>query len=70
MDWLVYLGTAVCLAGIGGVVFCLLRALQVQKSSPDDAEIRRRLQLLIPVNYGSVLGAILGLFLVVLGLLF
>ena len=69
MDWLVYVGTAVCLIGLAGVVYCLVNAVHARRYVASDPELRLRVQKLVPLNYGALLLAVLGLCFVVVGLI-
>ena len=63
------LGIAICLAGIGGIIHCILRTMRLRNSALPESEMRSQLQRLVPVNYGSVLLSILGLCLIVVGMM-
>ena len=69
MEWLMALGIAICLAGLGGIIHCILRAMRLRNSALPESEMRSQLQRLVPVNYGSVLLSILGLCLIIVGMM-
>ena len=69
MEWLVWLGAAVTLAGIGGLVASILQVRAARRGAADEAELRDRLRRVIPLNLGALLLSALGLMTVVMGLL-
>ena len=68
MEWLVWVGAAVTLAGIAGLVASILQVRSARRSAADDAELRERLRRVIPLNLGALLLSALGLMTVVMGL--
>ena len=69
MAILVYLGAAVTVAGLAGLVWCIVRVRAARRAGLPDAEMRRRLQSVIALNLGALLLSALGLTMVVVGLL-
>lgn len=69
MEILVYLGAALTLAGLAGLVWCILRVRAARREGLPDADLRRRLQSVIALNLGALLLSALGLSMVVAGLL-
>ncbi len=68
MGIVVFIGVATTLAGLAGLVACILKARQIRAEKPDPEEARRRLKGLIALNMGSVAVAMFGLILVVMGM--
>ncbi len=69
MEILVALGAAVTLAGLAGLVWCILRVRAARREALPDAEMRRRLQSAIALNLAALLLSALGLAMVVAGVL-
>ena len=69
MDILVWIGTAVTLAGLVGLVVSILRVRRARRDTVDDAALRAALQHVLPLNLGAFLLSVLGLMMVVIGLL-
>lgn len=69
MDILVWIGTAVTLAGLVGLVVSILRVRRARRDTVDDAALRAALQRVLPLNLGAFLLSVLGLMMVVIGLL-
>ncbi|MFE3838972.1 hypothetical protein [Pseudogemmobacter sonorensis] len=69
MEWLVWIGAALSLAGVGGLLWCVLRALRLRR--PDLAEDEKRigLQRVVLVNMVALLVSAFGLMMVVAGIL-
>lgn len=63
------IGVVVTVAGLAGLVWCILRVQGARRAGLSDAELRRRLQSVIALNLGSLLLSSLGLAMVVAGLL-
>lgn len=68
MQALVWAGALVSLCGIGGLVYCVLRALKARRSGLPDEAMRAELQRVVVVNMGALAISALGLMLVVLGI--
>ena len=69
MAALVWIGTAITLVGLAGLAMSILRVMQARGAAADDADLRLRLQRIIPLNLGAFLLSALGLMMVVAGLL-
>ena len=68
MAALVWIGTAVTLAGLAGLVLSILKVRTARRDARDDADLKRRLQGIIPLNLGAFLVSALGLMMVMTGL--
>lgn len=70
MEWLVWIGAAVTLAGLAGLIASVVMVRRARRSAAgDDAALRAALARVIPVNLGALLLSALGLTMVVVGLL-
>ncbi len=69
MEWLVWLGAAITLAGVAGLVLSILRVRMARRAATDDEDLRARIARVIPLNLGALLLSALGLMIVVTGLL-
>jgi hypothetical protein len=69
MEVLVGIGAVVTVAGLAGLVWCILRVRGAKRAGLSDAELRRRLQSAITLNLGALMLSALGLAMVVAGLL-
>ncbi|MEA5160950.1 hypothetical protein [Cereibacter johrii] len=69
MEWMIWIGALISLAGVGGLVWCIWLALQARRSGLDDAAMRERLQRVVVLNVAALGVSALGLMCVVLGIL-
>lgn len=67
MAALVWIGTALALMGLGGLVWCIVVAARAKRAGLDGDEMAARLRGLVALNLGALALSALGLMLVVLG---
>jgi len=68
MEWVILGGVAVTLAGLGGLIWCILTVLRARKSGLPEAEMKARLQKVVALNMGALFLSTIGLMMVVVGL--
>lgn len=68
MEYLVWIGAAVSLAGLVGLLWCIAKVAIAKKKNLSDEELRAEVQKVIPYNLGALLLSVLGLVLVMVGL--
>ncbi|MCA3543961.1 MAG: hypothetical protein IOC73_09430 [Rhodobacter sp.] len=69
MDWLIWLGAAVSLGGVGGLLRCIQLALRARHAGLDSAAMRARLQRIVTLNLAALGVSALGLMLVLTGII-
>jgi hypothetical protein len=69
MESLIWIGTAVTLAGVVALIACVVMVARAKARGLDDAALKAALQRIIPLNLGALLLSAVGLMLVVLGIL-
>ena len=69
MDWLIWIGAAVSLGGIAGLLRCIQLALRARRSGLDSTAMRARLQQIVTFNLAALGVSALGLMLVVMGII-
>ena len=69
MEWMVWIGAAVSLGGIAGLLRCIQLAMRARRAGLDDAAMRARLQQIVTLNLAALGVSALGLMLVVVGIL-
>jgi hypothetical protein len=69
MEWMIGLGALVSFAGIAGLIWCVLLALQARKTAADEDDMRSRLQRVVILNMAALGVSALGLMIVVSGIL-
>lgn len=67
MQGLILAGTVVTVAGLAGILWCILEALRARRSGLDEAALRARLQRAVLVNFAALGVAAIGLMMIVLG---
>ena len=68
MQFLVWIGAAITLLGIGGLVFVGLRLTAAKREITDESELRARIQKLVPINLAALFVAAFGLIMVIIGI--
>jgi len=69
MEALIWIGTALTLVGLAGIVGCIVAVARARRAGLDDATLRGRLQTVVAWNLASLLTSALGLGLVTVGAL-
>lgn len=67
MEALVWVGAAVSLVGLGGIVWCIVQALAARRAGLPDAALRARLQRIVTVNLAALFLSVIGLMMVIVG---
>lgn len=68
MEYLVWIGAAVSLAGLLGLFWCIAKVALAKRKNLSDEELRAEVQKVIPYNMGALLLSVLGLIFVMVGL--
>lgn len=68
MELLVWAGSAITLAGVAGLLWCVLAVARARRAGLPDAALRARLARIVGWNLGALLLSALGLMCVVLGI--
>ncbi len=68
MEWLIWTGAAVSLAGVFALIWCVFYTLRARRAGLDDAALRARLQKAVVVNMVALFGSVIGLMMVVVGI--
>lgn len=69
MGNLIWIGALVSLAGIAGLIWCVMIALRARREGLDDAAMKERLQKVVAINMGALFLSAIGLMMVVIGIL-
>lgn len=69
MQALVWIGAALSLVGLGGIVASIVKVQRARRAGLSDADLRARIQKALPLNLGAFMLSALGLACVVLGVL-
>ncbi|PZQ95672.1 MAG: hypothetical protein DI533_18725 [Cereibacter sphaeroides] len=68
MDWLIWIGAAVSLGGIAGLLRCIQLAVRARRAGLEEQAMRARLQHVVTLNMAALGVSALGLALVVAGI--
>lgn len=68
MDILIWSGAALSLAGLCGLVYCILRVNKARRAGLGDDDLRLEVQRVMPINLGSLFVSVIGLMLVIVGI--
>ena len=69
MEALVWIGAALALVGVAGLIWCILLALRARRSGMEDAAMRTALQRVVVLNMAALGVSALGLMCVVAGII-
>ena len=69
MEALVWIGAALSLAGVAGLIWCILMALRARRSGMEDEAMRAELQRVVVLNMAALGVSALGLMCVVAGII-
>ena len=69
MDWLIWIGAALALAGVAGLGLCIRLAIKARTAGLEDAAMRAELQRIVGLNMAALGVSALGLMAVVAGIL-
>ncbi|KUJ76191.1 hypothetical protein AVO45_12810 [Ruegeria marisrubri] len=67
-EFIIWGGAAVSLAGLAGLVWCILRVMKARKAGLSDDELREAVQSVLPWNLASLFLSVIGLMMVILGI--
>jgi len=68
MDMIVWAGAVVSLAGVAGLVWCILYVIRLRRQELDETTLRARMQRAVLVNFAALAVSTLGLMMVVAGI--
>ncbi|WP_194096186.1 hypothetical protein [Marivivens aquimaris] len=68
MDIVIWIGAAVTLLGVIGLMSTVVMVGKAKKSSSNDEEMRARLQKIIPMNFAALAVSMIGLMAVIVGI--
>ena len=68
MEWMIWLGAAVTLAGLAGLIWCILTVTRAKRAGLSDAALKARLQKVVAMNLGALFLSVIGLMMVVVGI--
>ncbi len=69
MEILVWAGALVSLAGLAGLIWCILKVWRARRAGLSDADLRAAVRAVVPLNMGALFLSVIGLMMVVLGIM-
>jgi len=69
MEMLIWLGAVVSLAGLAGLVWCIVKVWHTRRSGASDEHLRETVRRVVPINTGALFLSVAGLMMVVIGIL-
>ena len=68
-EMMIWAGAAVSIAGLAGIVWCILRVAKARRAKLNDEAMRDVLKSVIPMNMGALFLSVVGLMLVAVGVI-
>jgi hypothetical protein len=69
MESLIWIGTAVSIAGLAGLLWCIFRVWRARRSNLSDQDLRDAVRRVVPLNMGALLLSVIGLMMVIAGIM-
>lgn len=69
MDALIWVGAAISLAGLGGLMACILYVMRARREGLSDEDLRVRLRKAVVWNLAALMTSAFGLMIVVVGVM-
>lgn len=67
MEALIWIGAALTLIGLFGLIWCIVIAMRARREGLDDAAMKARLQKVVALNLGALAISAIGLMTVIMG---
>ena len=68
MEALIWIGAAITLAGLAGLVWCIATVAKAKRAGLSDDALRQRLQKVVAFNLGALGLSTIGLMMVIIGI--
>lgn len=69
MELLIGIGAVISLVGIVGIILSIVQVRRARRDAADDADLKARIQKVLPLNLGAFLVSVIGLMCVVVGVI-
>lgn len=69
-EFIIWGGAALSVAGLAGLVWCIVKVNKARKAGLPDDELRAAVQAVLPLNLGALFLSVIGLMMVILGISF
>jgi hypothetical protein len=64
---LVWVGTALSLLGLAGLIWSIVKVALAKRAALDDAQLRAEIRAALPLNLGALFLSVIGLMMVIVG---
>lgn len=68
MEILIWSGAAVSLAGLAGLVWCIIKVARARRAGLSDDDLRSAIQKVVALNMAALFVSVIGLMMVILGI--
>lgn len=66
-DAIIWIGAALTLAGLAGLVWCIVTVSRAKRAGMEDTALREKMRGVLAVNMGALAASVIGLMMVVVG---
>jgi hypothetical protein len=66
-EFMIWLGAAISVAGLAGLIWCIVRVLRARRAGLSDDAMQALLRAVVPLNMAALFVSALGLMLVITG---
>ncbi|MGX9350709.1 hypothetical protein ACS3QZ_05880 [Shimia sp. W99] len=70
MEWLVWVGAALSLIGLLGLILSIVKVNKARRAGLSDEDLRAAVQKVVPLNMGALFLSVIGLMIVIVGISF
>lgn len=68
MDSLIWVGAAISLLGLIGLVWSIIKVARARRANLSDEDLRKAVQAVLPLNLGALFLSVIGLMIVIVGI--
>lgn len=69
MEYMIWSGAALSVAGLVTLLWCILKVWRARKAGLPDNELRATVQRIVPLNTGALFLSVIGLMMVIVGIM-
>ena len=68
MDVLIWSGAVISIAGLAGLLWCIVKIAAAKRAGLSDDDLRAAVQRVVPINLGALFLSVIGLMMVIVGI--
>ncbi|SFS04901.1 hypothetical protein [Yoonia litorea] len=69
MDVVIWIGAALTVLGLTGIVYSIVAVTKAKRSGLSDEDLRARVSRILPINLGALFVSMIGLMAVIIGVM-